>query len=120
MKGAISSMSEGDAANKQGNAANDGMPRSGRPPERLSEIQREWLGFKDLSRYAALSEKTLRSWVYSPVDPLPAAKVCGKVLVRKSVFDAYLERHKVKRLEEIDVDTIVRDVLNSDGGQGGR
>lgn len=72
---------------------------------------REWLGLKDLSHYAAISERTLRSWIYSPVDPLPAAKVCGKVLVRRSDFDAYLERHWIKPLEEVNLDAIVKDVM---------
>ena len=83
-------------------------PASGVGTTRLS---REWLGLKDLSHYAAISERTLRSWIYSPVDRLPAAKVCGKVLVRRSDFDAYLERHWIKPLEEVNLDAIVKDVM---------
>ncbi len=71
----------------------------------------EWLGLRELTHYADISERTLRSWIYSPVDPLPAVKVCGKVLVRKSDFDRYLENHRVKQLEEINVDGIVRAIL---------
>ena len=59
--------------------------------ERAQQVMdRQWLGLKELTQYADLSERTIRSWIYSAVDPLPAAKVCGKVLVRKSDFDAYL------------------------------
>lgn len=76
-----------------------------------TRLPREWLGLKELSYYADISERTLRSWIYSPVDPLPAAKVCGKVLVRRSDFDAYLERHWIKPLEEINLDAIVNDVI---------
>jgi hypothetical protein len=72
---------------------------------------REWLGLRELTEYANISERTIRSWIYSPTDPLPAAKVCGKVLVRRTDFDSFLQRHRVKSLEEIDVDAIVRDVL---------
>lgn len=72
---------------------------------------KEWLSFRELTEYADVSERTLRSWVYSPVNPLPATKVCGKVLVRKSDFDAYLERYRIKQLESIDIDAIVRDVV---------
>ena len=72
---------------------------------------REWLGLRELTQYASLSERTIRTWIYSPVDPLPAAKVCGKVLVRKSDFDSYLQRHRIKSLEEVDVDAIVQEVL---------
>jgi hypothetical protein len=79
---------------------------------------REWLGLKELSFYADLSERTLRSWIYSPVDALPAVEVRGKVLVRRSDFDAYLQRHRVKRLNEINLDAIVNDVVN--GVRNGR
>jgi len=113
-------MSERDAVKNQGNGVESSTPRLRHMAQRGNEINREWLGLRELCRYAALSERTLRSWIYSPVDPLPAAKVCGKVLVRKSDFDAYLDRYPVKRLEEIDVDAIVREVLSSEGGEGGR
>jgi hypothetical protein len=83
-------------------------------PERANAdrlVEHEWLGLKDLTRYASISERTLRSWVYSPVDPLPATKVCGKVLVRKADFDMYLQRHRIKPLEELNLDAIVQDVI---------
>lgn len=54
---------------------------------------REWLGLRELSVYADVSERTLRSWIRSPRDPLPATRVGGKVLVRRSEFDRFLERH---------------------------
>jgi len=77
-------------------------------------IDREWLGFSDLKRYANISERTLRSWIYAPVDSLPATKVSGKVLVRKSDFDAYLERHRITPLEEFNLDAIVEDVVRGE------
>jgi len=72
---------------------------------------REWLGLRELTEYADISQRTLRSWIYSATDPLPAAKVCGKVLVRRSDFDAYLQRHRIKPLEQIDIGAIVRSVM---------
>ncbi len=78
---------------------------------RADNTSREWLGLRELTQYANISERTIRSWIYSPRDPLPAAKVCGKVLVRRADFDSFLQRHRVKPLEEINVDAIVRDVL---------
>ena len=74
-------------------------------------IEMEWLGLRQLSRRAPYGERTIRSWIHSPVDPLPAVKVKGKILVRKSVFDDWLERHAIKPLESIDVDGIVQEVL---------
>jgi Helix-turn-helix domain len=86
-------------------------PNGGSRESGTHKTYREWLGLRELTEYADISERTLRSWIYSPVDPLPAAKVCGKVLVRRSEFDAYLQRHRIKPLEEIDIDAIVRDVV---------
>ena len=83
-------------------------------PEQLepnTTLGKEWFGLRQLTQYADLSERTLRAWIYSPRDPLPAAKVSGKVLVRKTDFDRYLERHRVKPLHKIDLDSIVRQVL---------
>ena len=74
-------------------------------------LSKEWLGLRQLTEYADISERTLRAWIYSRRDPLPAAKVSGKVLVRKADFDRYLERHRVKPLQEVDLDGIVQEVL---------
>ena len=86
-------------------------PNCGSRESGTGKTCREWLGLSDLTQYADISERTLRSWIYSPVDPLPATKVCGKILVRRSEFDAYLQRHRLKPQEEIDIDAIVRDVM---------
>lgn len=75
-----------------------------------AKMSREWLGLKELTRYADISQRTLRSWIYSPIDPLPAVKVCGKVLVRRSDFDAFLQRHQIKHLDHINLDAIVQEV----------
>jgi hypothetical protein len=85
------------------------------PPSGADSINREWLGLRDLTYYANVSERTIRSWIRSPVNPLPAVKVSGKVLVRKSDFDAFLQRYRIRPLEEINIDAIVQDVL-----KGGR
>lgn len=74
-------------------------------------VGKEWLGLRQLTEYADISERTLRTWIYSRSDPLPATKVSGKVLVRRVDFDRYLERHRIKPLHSIDLDGIVRDVM---------
>lgn len=61
-----------------------------------AEIDMEWLGLRQLTSYAPVSERTLRSWIHSPVNPLPAARVKGEIYVRRVVFDNWLERHSVK------------------------
>lgn len=74
----------------------------------------EWLDLRQLKRYAAVSERTLRTWIHQPIDPLPASRVGGKILVRRSVFDHWLEGHK---LEPIDLGCIVDELI--EGVKGG-
>ena len=70
--------------------------------------QPEWLDLKALQRYACVSERTLREWVHRPVNPLPAARVGTKILVRRSSFDHWLENHRMKT---IDVGCIVDELV---------
>ena len=73
-------------------------------------IDRGWLSLRELTEYASVSERTLRQWLHRSTDALPAVRVDGKILVRKSEFDAWLERHRI-RPDSIDVGQIVDDVL---------
>jgi len=59
----------------------------------------EWLDLKSLQQYACVSERTLRDWIHRAVDPLPAVRVGTKILVRRSVFDRWLEAHQVKNVD---------------------
>jgi excisionase family DNA binding protein len=70
--------------------------------------QPEWLDLKALTQYACVSERTLREWLHRPIDPLPAARVGTKILVRRSTFDQWLENH---RLKLIDVGCIVDEMV---------
>lgn len=74
-------------------------------------ISLEWLDLQALTKYAALSINTIREWIHNDVDPLPAVQVGGKLLIRKSEFDTYLDRHRVKPLGSIDMDAVVKRVL---------
>lgn len=58
--------------------------------DRRSRTDTEWLGLRQVTEYAAVSERTVRAWIHSPVDALPAVRVGGKVLVRRSFLDAWL------------------------------
>ncbi len=75
------------------------------------ETNREWLGLRRLSAYADVSERTLRTWIHSPFDPLPACQVGGKILVRRRDFDGWIEQHKIKPFAAEEVDKIVREVV---------
>jgi excisionase family DNA binding protein len=70
----------------------------------------DW-SLRELTEYASVSERTLREWLHRSTDALPAVRVDGKILVRKSEFDAWLERHRIQPDAPIDVDGIVNAVL---------
>ena len=75
----------------------------------ISELSKpEWLDLKALTQYACVSERTLREWLHRPIDPLPAARVGTKILVRRSTFDQWLENH---RLKVVNVGCIVDEML---------
>ena len=59
----------------------------------------EWLDLRSLQQYACVSERTLREWIHRAVDPLSAVRVGTKILVRRSVFDRWLEAHQVKNVD---------------------
>jgi len=76
-----------------------------------SALAREWLDLRGLTQYAAVSERTLRLWIHAAVNPLPAVRVGRKVLVRRAVFDSWLERHVVRAAGSFDLDATVNEVL---------
>jgi excisionase family DNA binding protein len=71
----------------------------------------EWLGLRELTEYAAVSERTLRAWIHQAADPLPAVKAGGKLLIKRSAFDEWLEGRPVRALSAVDVDAIVRELV---------
>ena len=73
----------------------------------------EWLDLRGLTKYAAVSERTLRAWIHDQVDPLPASQVGNKILVRRRAFDDYLEKHKVRSAAS--VDHVVEEILSGMG-----
>jgi hypothetical protein len=75
--------------------------------------QPEWLDLKRLSVYACTSEKTLRSWIHAPTDPLPASQRGNKIYVRKAVFDAWMQRQAVANKALAQINRIVDEVVGS-------
>jgi hypothetical protein len=75
----------------------------------------EWLDLKALRAYACVSERTLREWIHRAVDPLPAVRVGSKILVRRGVFDCWLDAHQV---EHVDVGCIVDELVAGVKGMG--
>jgi excisionase family DNA binding protein len=58
-------------------------------------IKTEWMDLRGLQDYAAVSERTLRTWIHATVDPLPACRVGTKILVRRRDFDTWMEKHRI-------------------------
>jgi excisionase family DNA binding protein len=67
------------------------------------------MDMKVLTKYASVSERTVRDWTQLPVNPLPAVRVRGKLLFRRSTFDQWLESHK---LQPTDVGSIVKEIVD--------
>jgi excisionase family DNA binding protein len=74
-------------------------------------IDREWLSLSQLTAYADVSERTLRSWIRHPIGPLSAVQVGGEILVRRAEFDAWLQRHRVRANDSVDIHGIVDDLM---------
>ena len=71
----------------------------------------EWMDLHRLQEYAAVSERTLRSWIHSSDHPLPACRVGGKILVKRSGFDSWMEKHRIKSFGSDTVNQIVEELL---------
>jgi excisionase family DNA binding protein len=76
-----------------------------------SQLGLEWMDLKAVRRYASVSERTLRSWIHTGTDPLPAYRVGGKLLVRRSEFDRWMERHRFVPADALDVNGTVNGIL---------
>lgn len=72
-----------------------------------------FLSLRALASYAGLSVRTLREYLDHPARPLPHYRVGGKILVRRSEFDAWIAGY---RRASTRVDTIVREVLGNLAG----
>jgi excisionase family DNA binding protein len=78
-----------------------------------SEDFPEWMDLKTAQRYACLSERTLREWIHLPQNPLPAVQVNrGKILIRRTLFDGWLERHPFESIGSLDIDGIAEGIIN--------
>jgi hypothetical protein len=59
-----------------------------------------------------VSERTLRERIHRAVDPLPACQVEKKILVRRSAFERWLERHAIQSLDLKEIEKTVNEVLS--------
>ena len=87
----------------------------------MSERPDKYLSLNSLAEYADLPVPTLRDYIKGC--GLPCFKVKGKLLVRKSEFDEWMEGFRVKSQDALkDIVDDVMQTLKSDNttkGQGG-
>ena len=73
----------------------------------MAEIQPQYFDLKTLSRYACISVGSLRDYIRD--GDLPAYRLKGKVLVKRSVFDDWIAAHPFEQ----DIDSIADEVMDS-------
>ena len=79
------------------------------PCEKGTDTAVEYLDLRGLSTYASLAIPTLRD--YLKEGGLPYYRLRGKILVRRSDFDAWIEQFRVDEKENLDA--LVEDALCS-------
>jgi Helix-turn-helix domain len=70
-----------------------------------------YLPLRDLSGYSGLGVRTLRGYLVHASHPLPHYRMAGKILVKRSEFDRWMQEYR--REVPSCVDAIVDDVLKS-------
>jgi hypothetical protein len=73
-----------------------------------------FLSITALADYSGLSVRKLREHLSDPSRPLPSYRVGGKIVVRRSEFDAWISAYR--QTGRGDVARIVSDVLHDLGG----
>jgi hypothetical protein len=69
-----------------------------------------FLSLRALASYSGFSVRKLREYLDDSAHPLPCYRVGGKILVRRSEFDAWITRYRQQG--RADVAAIVADVFN--------
>jgi len=76
----------------------------------------EWMDLKTTQVYADVSDRTLREWIHRAQDPLPASQVeRGKILIKRSKFDHWLEGHPMLSIGSIDVNQVADEIIKQFG-----
>ena len=76
-------------------------------------LKDQYFDLKGLASYSALKVPTLRDYIKS--GDLPCFKVKGKILIRKSEFDGWLEQYRLNRKQQINA--IVDDIMSTIKGK---
>ena len=71
-----------------------------------------FLSLRALASYSCLSVRKLRECLVDSVHPLPHYRLGGKIIVRRSEFDAWMAAYRRVRQADVEriVDSVVRDL----------
>jgi hypothetical protein len=81
-----------------------------------------YLSLVGLAGYSGLSIRKLRAHLAEVAHPLPCYRVGGKILVRRSEFDAWMATYRQRGRVDVDrlVNEVVRELSVPAPGAGGR
>ncbi len=69
-----------------------------------------YLSLRSLSMYSGLSIRTLRNYLRHPACPLPFYRVGGRILIRISEFDRWVEQFRTRHA--VAIDDLIDEVLH--------
>jgi excisionase family DNA binding protein len=76
--------------------------------EPVITLKDQYFDLRGLSVYSAMAVSTLRDYIKS--GNLPAFKIKGKLLIRRSEFDRWIEKFRLNKIQ--DLDNVVTDILS--------
>ena len=82
---------------------------AGRLGESMGAAVDPFLSLRTLASYSCVSVRKLREYLHDPVHPLPHYRVGGKIVVRRSEFDRWMQQFR--RRGDADVERVVSEVL---------
>lgn len=68
-----------------------------------------FLSLKALAAYSGLGVRKVRDYLTDPVHPLPCYRIGGKIVVRRSEYDAWAARYR--QVGNADLDKVVAETL---------
>jgi predicted DNA-binding transcriptional regulator AlpA len=74
-----------------------------------SRTKDKYLKLKAMSAYSGISIRKLRECIKDAEHPLPCFRMEGMILVKRSEFDRWMERHF--RLRKRDIDQVIDEVM---------
>ena len=79
------------------------------PGQPMSTAVDPFRSLRTLASYSGVSVRKLRECLRDPAHPLPHYRVGGKIVVRRSEFDAWMAAYR--RVGQADVEGIVNSVM---------